>query len=78
MHVLSKTSSIIACYTNAEQHEVTPKGKLRFALTARYIRPESIVSPTERERAIENGEVPDGIENLAYKGHEEDTTHIMS
>ncbi|KAK8099288.1 uncharacterized protein PG998_012529 [Apiospora kogelbergensis] len=60
------------------EHEVTPKGKLRFALTARYIRPESIDSPTERERAIENGEVPDGIENLAYKGHEEDTTHIMS
>lgn len=39
--------------------EVTPKGKLRFSLTARFIRPESIDSPE-----------PEDIEIMAYKGHE--------
>ncbi|KAK8024101.1 oxoglutarate iron-dependent oxygenase protein [Apiospora rasikravindrae] len=53
------------------EHEVTPCGKLRFALTARFVRPESIENLEERQRAVENGQVPEGIENMAYKGHEE-------
>lgn len=53
-----------------EQHEVTPTGKLRFALTARFIRPELIQSPEERQKTVENGKVPEGIESMAYKGHE--------
>ncbi|KAK7974121.1 hypothetical protein PG989_015969 [Apiospora arundinis] len=53
------------------EHEVIPKGKLRFALTARFVRPSSITDVDERTRAIENGEVPEGIEKTAYKGHEE-------
>ncbi|KAK8005237.1 hypothetical protein PG990_011274 [Apiospora arundinis] len=53
------------------EHEVIPKGKLRFALTARFVRPSSITDADERARAIENGEVPEGIEKMAYKGHEE-------
>ncbi|KAK8067960.1 hypothetical protein PG996_007072 [Apiospora saccharicola] len=53
------------------EHEVTPNGKLRFALTARFVRPESIKNPEERQQAVLNGKVPEGIGSMAYKGHEE-------
>ncbi|KAK8070945.1 hypothetical protein PG997_011148 [Apiospora hydei] len=53
------------------EHAVTPCGKLRFALTARFVRPESIESHEERQRAVENGQVPEGIASMAYKGYEE-------
>lgn len=56
-----------------EQHDVIPRGKLRFALTARFVRPETIENPEERCKAVENGKVPEGIEAMAYKGHEETT-----
>ncbi|KAK8040511.1 hypothetical protein PG991_000299 [Apiospora marii] len=55
------------------EHDVIPSGKLRFALTARFVRPETIKSPEERRKAVENGRVPEGIEAMAYKGHEETT-----
>ncbi|ORY67655.1 uncharacterized protein BCR38DRAFT_338511 [Pseudomassariella vexata] len=52
-------------------HSVKPAGKLRFALTCRYIRPETIHDPKARAEAIEKGKIPEGIEQLAYKGTDE-------
>ncbi|KAK8073793.1 hypothetical protein PG994_004692 [Apiospora phragmitis] len=60
------------------EHEVTPSGKLRFALTARFVRPESIDSLEERQKAVENGEVPEGIEAMAYKGYEEAAANVLN
>ncbi|KAI0130179.1 hypothetical protein BJ170DRAFT_720338 [Xylariales sp. AK1849] len=50
------------------EHEVIPRGKLRFALTSRFIRPDSIKDPKTREEAIVKGKLPEGIETLAYRG----------
>ncbi|KAK6085320.1 hypothetical protein SCUP234_02868 [Seiridium cupressi] len=49
-------------------HEVTPRGKLRFAMTSRYIRPETMPTPEAQEKCKAMGVIPEGFENLAYKG----------
>jgi hypothetical protein len=52
---------------------VKPDGKLRFAMTCRFIRPETIADPVARQDAIEKGKVPEGIQDLAYRGIDSDT-----
>ncbi|KAL3418928.1 hypothetical protein PVAG01_09149 [Phlyctema vagabunda] len=49
-------------------HMVEPNGKLRFALTCRYIRPETIADAEERQSAMIKGSLPPGSEQYAYDG----------
>jgi hypothetical protein len=51
-----------------KQHAVTPKGKLRFALTCRYIRPELMANNEERRQAEVKGKLPSGHEKYTYDG----------
>jgi hypothetical protein len=37
-------------------------------MTCRWIRPEAIVDPNVRQDAVEKGQIPAGIETLAYRG----------
>ena len=50
------------------QHAVTPQGRLRFALTCRYVRPELMANDEERQQAEIKGKLPDGHEAYAYDG----------
>lgn len=56
------------------QHEVKPQGKLRFAMTSRYIHPEAMPTVEAREDCITKGKFPDGLESLAYKGTDAGTS----
>lgn len=49
------------------KHAVTPHGKLRFALTCRYIRPE-LLSETDREIAAAKSTIPSKWDNYVYDG----------
>ncbi|KAI1873938.1 uncharacterized protein JN550_003207 [Neoarthrinium moseri] len=53
------------------EHEVKPNGMLRYAMTSRYIRPETINDEAVRADALIKGKLPAGIEALAYKGQDE-------
>ncbi len=44
--------------TDLKQHEVLPCGKLRFALTCRYIDPKTIEDKKQREYAEIAGKLP--------------------
>lgn len=50
------------------EHEVVPNGKLRFALTCRYVRPETMANDFEREEAKVKGALPEGHEQYNYDG----------
>ncbi|KAI1809903.1 hypothetical protein GGS20DRAFT_595396 [Poronia punctata] len=52
------------------EHGVDAKGVLRYALTCRFINPDTIDDPVRRARAIKNGEVPEEWKQRAYKGEE--------
>lgn len=58
----------LAIFLILEQHAVTPKGKLRFALTSRYIRPELMENDEERHQAEVKGRLPPGHEQYKYDG----------
>ncbi|KAL7621160.1 hypothetical protein AAE478_008477 [Parahypoxylon ruwenzoriense] len=49
-------------------HAVDPHGKHRFALTCRYIRPETIKDPIQRDLAAVNGEIPEEWASMEYNG----------
>ncbi|RDL41607.1 uncharacterized protein BP5553_01586 [Venustampulla echinocandica] len=49
------------------EHSVVPHGKLRFALTARYVRPE-LMLPDEQEYALHAGQLPQGSDQYNYTG----------
>jgi hypothetical protein len=51
-----------------KQHAVTPQGKLRFALTCRYIRPELMANDEERRQAEIKGKLSSGHEAYEYDG----------
>lgn len=51
-----------------KQHAVTPQGKLRFALTCRYVRPELMANDQERQQAEIKGRLPSGHEAYEYDG----------
>jgi hypothetical protein len=51
-----------------EQHAVDPHGKLRFALTCRFIRPEMMTSEAERQHTMVKGSLPPGSEQYDYHG----------
>ncbi|KFY32355.1 hypothetical protein V493_00282 [Pseudogymnoascus sp. VKM F-4281 (FW-2241)] len=51
------------------EHEVVPNGSLRFALTCRYIRSETLSSDAEREEARIKGALPEGHEQYNYDGN---------
>ncbi len=53
-----------------KQHAVKPQGKLRFALTCRYVRPELMANDAERRDAEIKGTLPDGHEAYTYDGDE--------
>lgn len=46
---------------------MVPHGKLRFALTARYVRPE-LMLPGEREYALRACQLPEGSDKYNYDG----------
>ncbi|KAI1641496.1 hypothetical protein F4809DRAFT_654963 [Biscogniauxia mediterranea] len=50
------------------EHMVEPEGVLRFAMTCRYIRPESIQDEARRQEAIEKGRVPAEWKENPYNG----------
>jgi alkylated DNA repair dioxygenase AlkB len=50
------------------EHAVTPHGKLRFALTCRYIRPETMNSDYDREQTLIKSTLPEGHEQYDYDG----------
>ncbi|KAH8662109.1 hypothetical protein BX600DRAFT_437531 [Xylariales sp. PMI_506] len=52
------------------EHEVKPHGKLRFAMTSRFVRPESIADRKIRQESIRKGKLPEGFDRLAYGGIE--------
>jgi hypothetical protein len=52
------------------EHEVVPNGTLRFALTSRYIRPETLDNDAQREEARIKGALPEGHEQYQYNGDE--------
>ncbi|KAI1803856.1 hypothetical protein F4811DRAFT_571616 [Daldinia bambusicola] len=52
-------------------HAVEPQGKHRFALTCRYIRPETIPDPEQRARSVVTGKVPDQWAKIQYDGKED-------
>ncbi|KAH6651887.1 hypothetical protein BKA67DRAFT_693119 [Truncatella angustata] len=49
-------------------HQVTPEGKLRFALTSRYIRPDMMRDDIARHNLTTMSKHPYDIKPLAYKG----------
>ena len=54
------------------EHEVIPSGTLRFALTCRYVRPDTLENDAEREDARIKGALPEGHEQYKYSGDEND------
>ncbi|KAI0602778.1 hypothetical protein F4775DRAFT_600732 [Biscogniauxia sp. FL1348] len=54
------------------EHMVQPEGTLRFAMTCRYIRPETILDESRRKESIEKGQVPAEWKEKPYDG-EHDT-----
>lgn len=64
-------------FTDIPKHKVQPHGKLRFALTSRYIVPATIQDESERRYAEEAGQLPrhsatfeyDGIMDADFKVH---------
>ncbi|TAQ86624.1 hypothetical protein B7494_g5055 [Chlorociboria aeruginascens] len=50
------------------EHAVTPHGKIRFALTCRYVRPETMDNAEEKRSAILKGTIPSGWDNYVYDG----------
>ncbi|GAW15612.1 hypothetical protein ANO14919_050280 [Xylariales sp. No.14919] len=50
------------------EHSVIAGGVRRYALTCRYIRPETIPDAARREKALVNGAVPPEWQGRAYKG----------
>ena len=50
------------------KHAVTPHGKLRFALTCRYVRPETMSNDHERTQAVIKGTYPHGHDQYNYDG----------
>lgn len=52
------------------EHEVVPCGTLRFALTSRYIRPDTLENDAERAEAGIKGALPEGHEQYQYDGDE--------
>ncbi|KAI1500619.1 hypothetical protein F5X99DRAFT_429281 [Biscogniauxia marginata] len=54
------------------EHKVDPEGVLRFALTCRYIRPETIQDQSRRAEALKNGTVPKHWKENQYKGEDEE------
>lgn len=53
------------------EHAVTPQGKLRFALTCRYVDPETLSSDAERADAAAKSELPVGHEAFAYNSNKD-------
>ncbi|KAI0138031.1 hypothetical protein F4776DRAFT_72636 [Hypoxylon sp. NC0597] len=49
-------------------HSVDALGKHRFAMTCRYIRPETIADAEQRRRAVENGTLPEEWDDVQYNG----------
>lgn len=52
------------------EHEVVPSGTLRFALTCRYVQPDTLGNDAEREDARIKGTLPEGHEQYTYDGDE--------
>ncbi|KAI0475883.1 hypothetical protein GGR56DRAFT_440989 [Xylariaceae sp. FL0804] len=52
------------------EHKVDPAGLLRFALTSRYIRPETIADLARRERALVDGAIPDDWKSRRPQGED--------
>ncbi|CZR62926.1 uncharacterized protein PAC_12823 [Phialocephala subalpina] len=50
------------------EHAVNPNGKLRFALTGRYVRPEMMDNAVDRANAFRGGILPPGHEQYDYDG----------
>lgn len=50
------------------EHEVKPSGKLRFALTCRYVRPETMETDEDRAETLIKGALPNGHEQYDYDG----------
>jgi hypothetical protein len=50
------------------QHAVYPQGKLRFALTCRYVRPELMANDEERRQTLIKSTLPVGHERFTYNG----------
>lgn len=50
------------------EHEVVPDGRLRFALTSRYVRPEKMDNDNERAETAIKGALPEGHEQHNYDG----------
>ncbi|KAI9743396.1 MAG: hypothetical protein M1818_003243 [Claussenomyces sp. TS43310] len=50
------------------EHAVTPQGKLRFALTCRYVRPELMANDAERRDAVIKGSLPADHAQYNYDG----------
>lgn len=53
------------------EHEVVPSGTLRFALTCRYVRPDTLENDADREDARIKGTLPEGHEQYTYYGDED-------
>ncbi|OTB03923.1 hypothetical protein M426DRAFT_23247 [Hypoxylon sp. CI-4A] len=49
-------------------HSVIPQGKHRFALTCRFIRPETIPDQEQAALAVTNGKLPAEWDNIRYDG----------
>ncbi|KAG9228506.1 hypothetical protein BJ875DRAFT_477330 [Amylocarpus encephaloides] len=49
------------------EHAVKPHGKLRFAMTSRYVKPE-LMAPDQRAYAALAGQLPPGADKYAYDG----------
>ncbi|KAF2999511.1 hypothetical protein E8E14_001335 [Neopestalotiopsis sp. 37M] len=50
------------------EHEVKPKGKLRFAMTSRYIKTSESWSAEATKEIMEKSKLPEDIEKMAYGG----------
>ncbi|KAF8858768.1 hypothetical protein BDZ45DRAFT_590705 [Acephala macrosclerotiorum] len=50
------------------EHAVNPNGKLRFALTARFVKPGMMENEIDRENALRGGMLPQGHEQYDYDG----------
>ncbi|KAK8134509.1 hypothetical protein PG984_006521 [Apiospora sp. TS-2023a] len=56
-----------------------PKRKTTLGQEVRETRAdEAVKNPEERQQAVLNGKVPEGIESMAYKGHEEATAPVKA
>ncbi|KAI1408519.1 hypothetical protein F5Y13DRAFT_204698 [Hypoxylon sp. FL1857] len=49
-------------------HSVDSKGTHRYAMTCRYVRPETIGDAEQRDLAIENGKLPEAWSDIKYNG----------